>query len=673
MSPASTALSWRRRLLDMVWQFAIRGGGILILAAVIAIVVFLVSEVFPLTRIAHVESVAERNAPATKAKLADGQLLVLRDAQLLHVAAEQNHQMTPIADVQQFWGNTATLVVHTTQDRIGLWQYTAAGWVQTQQYDLPAVFDRQQPLQWRGNRYLAQSHAGQLHVLDSVTGQIQSLNAMPQFWDIRDGRFWWLKDHQLYTRAWEGKPRAQEYNEDVQALVALAGGQSVVLISPQNMAQRFVASAAGEPPRLLQRKAVPEHHKVIANPAHRGLLLLSEDGVIHVLDWVADSLQRLPGFVGVQTIQVEPAGGHILLQFGDRVEVRRWFDPSPGVSYKSLWLKTSFEHYSEPINIWNSQPSGHVSSAKYGVSSLWWGSLKAALMALVIAVPLAILGAIYSTYFMRPGLRKVLKPIVELSESVPSVILGLIALMFVTPVMVDHLLPFLVLLFGTPMILALMRLVTAPIPSGVRYQWVAGRLPLFMLPLVLLAAMAAWYMGIWLEQAWFAGDFSAWLYTEYEIRVMPGNTLVVGLALGLVILPIIYALAEDAMASVPRSWVLGAQALGARPWQTLRRVIFPVAGPGVFSAILIGSARAFGETMIVLMVAGNTPLWGGNILEGLRSMASNLAIETPEATAGSLHFRILLLTALVLFAFTFLLNTLAETIRQELKAKVQQR
>ena len=82
---------------------------------------------------------------------------------------------------------------------------------------------------------------------------------------------------------------------------------------------------------------------------------------------------------------------------------------------------------------------------------------------------------------------------------------------------------------------------------------------------------------------------------------------------------------------------------------------------------MIGFGRAVGETMIVLMATGNTPLIDGSLFQGLRAMAANIAIEMPEAVTGSSHYRVLFLTALVLFIFTFVFNTLAEAIRLRLR------
>jgi phosphate transport system permease protein len=141
------------------------------------------------------------------------------------------------------------------------------------------------------------------------------------------------------------------------------------------------------------------------------------------------------------------------------------------------------------------------------------------------------------------------------------------------------------------------------------------------------------------------------------------NALVVGFAMGFAIIPIVYTLAEDALAAVPDHLRAASLGAGATPWQTAVRVVVPTAMSGLFSAVMIGFGRAVGETMIVLMAAGGTPILDWNVFNGFRSLSANIATELPESVAGGTHYRVLFLAALVLFAMTFALNTLAELVR----------
>ena len=147
------------------------------------------------------------------------------------------------------------------------------------------------------------------------------------------------------------------------------------------------------------------------------------------------------------------------------------------------------------------------------------------------------------------------------------------------------------------------------------------------------------------------------------------NSLVVGFVMGFAIIPIIYTIADDALRSVPEHLRSASLATGATPWQTAVRVIVPTAMSGLFSAVMIGLGRAVGETMIVLMAAGNTPILEMNLFNGFRTLAANIAVELPEAVVGSTHYRILFLAALTLFVMTFVVNTIAESVRQRFRRR----
>ncbi|MFO1190040.1 MAG: ABC transporter permease subunit [Alphaproteobacteria bacterium] len=150
------------------------------------------------------------------------------------------------------------------------------------------------------------------------------------------------------------------------------------------------------------------------------------------------------------------------------------------------------------------------------------------------------------------------------------------------------------------------------------------------------------------------------------------NTLVVSFAMGFAVIPIVYTIAEDAMAAVPEHLRAASLACGATPWQTAVSVILPTAMSGVFAAVMIGMGRAVGETMIVVMAAGNTPILEWNLFSGLRALSANIAVELPEAVRDSTLYRILFLAALTLFVMTFVVNTIAEIIRLRFRKRSAQ-
>jgi phosphate transport system permease protein len=118
---------------------------------------------------------------------------------------------------------------------------------------------------------------------------------------------------------------------------------------------------------------------------------------------------------------------------------------------------------------------------------------------------------------------------------------------------------------------------------------------------------------------------------------------------------------------VPDALVNASLALGASRWTTVARVVLPGAAAGVFAAVMIGLGRAIGETMIVLMATGNTPLMDASPFNGFRALSACIAVEIPEAPMGGTLYRVLFLQALLLFLFTFVINTAASWIGERLR------
>ena len=192
-----------------------------------------------------------------------------------------------------------------------------------------------------------------------------------------------------------------------------------------------------------------------------------------------------------------------------------------------------------------------------------------------------------------------------------------------------------------------------------------------MLPLLLLALGLTLWLAPWLEKVALHGNYRTWLNEVLGIRYDQRNCLVVGFAMGFAVIPIIFTISEDALTSVPRSLTSASLACGASPWQTAWRVVLPTASPGIFSAVMVGLGRAIGETMIVLMAAGNTPLMDWNPFNGMRTLSANIAVEIPEAPQHGTLFRLLFLAAMLLFLLTFIINTFAELVRQRLRKKYE--
>lgn len=149
------------------------------------------------------------------------------------------------------------------------------------------------------------------------------------------------------------------------------------------------------------------------------------------------------------------------------------------------------------------------------------------------------------------------------------------------------------------------------------------------------------------------------------------NALCAGIALGFSVIPVVFSIAEDALTSVPRSYIQAALALGASKWKAASQVVLPAAVPGVFAAVALGFGRAIGETMIVLMASGNASIVSWNFFDSTRTITATIAAELGEVVFGSAHYRILFLIGVLLFVVTFLTNMTADVVLHRLKAKIE--
>jgi len=341
----------------------------------------------------------------------------------------------------------------------------------------------------------------------------------------------------------------------------------------------------------------------------------------------------------------------------------------PEISFSSLWRKVWYENYEQPEYVWQSSASSNEFEPKFSLTPLVFGTLKAALYAMLFAIPLALMGAAYTAYFMAPALRKWVKPGIEIMAALPTVILGFMAGLWFAPYVEENLAGIFMILLVVPVGLLVFAWLWHQYSGPLKARVPEGWEPLLQLPMLVGLGMLAMWLADPIQAVFFGGDFRTWLSHEAGISYDQRNALVVGCAMGFAVIPTIYSIAEDAIFGVPESLSDSSLALGATPWQTLVRVVLPTASPGVFSGLMIGLGRAVGETMIVLMATGNTPIMDWNLFEGMRTLAANIAVEMPESEVNGSHYRILFVAALVLFLFTFVVNTGAEIIRQRLRDK----
>jgi phosphate transport system permease protein len=228
---------------------------------------------------------------------------------------------------------------------------------------------------------------------------------------------------------------------------------------------------------------------------------------------------------------------------------------------------------------------------RFGVLPLVVGTLLVSAIAMVVALPMGLLSAIYLSEYARPGVRRSVKPILEILAGVPTVVYGYFALLFVTPLLQ---------------------------------------------------------------------------------RFIPGlagfNALGPGIVMGIMILPLVSSLSEDAMSAVPRGLREGSYALGATRMQTSLRVVVPAAFSGITAAFILAASRAIGETMIVAIAAGQQPRLTGNPLVPIETMTAYIVqVSLGDTPQGTIEYRTIFAVGMLLFAGTFVLNLISAWLRERFR------
>ena len=346
-------------------------------------------------------------------------------------------------------------------------------------------------------------------------------------------------------------------------------------------------------------------------------------------------------------------------------------NPHPETTLKTLFGKIWYEGYDRPEFVWQSTGGTDDFEPKFSLTPLIYGTLKATFYALLFAIPTAIAAALYASLFAPVRVRRVVKPVVEIMAALPSVVIGFLAGLWLAP-RVERATAGTLLLFPLiPLVVLACALAVRALPRAVAVRITPAREVAILVALVVFGVWLAYTLGPVVERLVFGGDFKAWLFSSFDERYDPRNSLVIGFAMGFAVIPIIFTISEDAFSNVPAHLSAASLALGASRWQTAMRVVLPTASPGVFSAVMIGFGRAVGETMIVLMATGNTPIMDWSIFNGMRTLSANIAVEIPEAPFGGTLYRILFLASAILFVMTFAVNTAAEIVRQRLRRKYE--
>ncbi len=247
-------------------------------------------------------------------------------------------------------------------------------------------------------------------------------------------------------------------------------------------------------------------------------------------------------------------------------------------SYR-FWMEVPFMEFLLGTS-WNPVS---VVQLQWGVLPLLAGTVLVSIATLIIGVPFGLALALYLSRIASKRTREILKPVIEMIAGIPSVVLGLLGLLYLAP------------------------------------------------------------------------------FISYVFNLSNGlNALTAAILVGITTVPTIASLSEDAITSVSENITEASLALGATHWTTIRKVIMPAAKSGIAGAIMLGLGRAIGETMIVLMVAGNSLKMPTSLLDPVRPMTATIAIEVREVVVGDLHWSSLFAIGLLLFVITFLINTLTD-------------
>ncbi len=238
---------------------------------------------------------------------------------------------------------------------------------------------------------------------------------------------------------------------------------------------------------------------------------------------------------------------------------------------------------------WNPrfQSTGSGSAGEYGLLPLLWGTVMITLIAMLVAVPIGLMSAIYLSQYAHERVRSIVKPIIEILAGIPTIVYGFFALVSVGP---------------------------------------------------FLAA---------------AGD-------AIGIDIKATSALTAGVVMGIMIIPFISSLSDDILAQVPRTMRDGSLGLGATQSETIRKVLLPAALPGVVGAVLLAVSRAIGETMIVVLAAGNSPVLRANPAEPTSTVTVSIVNQlTGDADFTSPQSLVAFALGLTLFVMTLLLNVMA--------------
>jgi phosphate transport system permease protein len=713
MSPLSAARLPRARLIDRLVAGAITAGGSLILVAVGFLMLFLALECLPLVRSGAATAAAGGTSPepvlaALEDEYREAVTLVGRDGRLRRVG-----RVAAGAEIGLEGVTPPLRSVRVSADGRLFALVDAAGTLHVWSYRVRAAWRGEQRVLEPSARPVFQATLGPDEALAAVAGEAGDAavlllgaaggrvlrggegdiaavvleTAAPAVVGVlaADGRQAWLaaaREVSLYELGDSGPGRTV-----APAATALLGAEPTAAALVLGDVTLLLGDAAGVVSGFQAVSGtLPGSRRIERSAEFRGLgpvlglapsqrdksFAVLRPGDIEVAHLTTRRvIAEVPGVpAAARTVGLAPRRDGLFVVTGNGALYRWALDVRhPEASLRTLFLPVRYEGFSEPELVWQSTGGSSAFEPKLSLVPLIVGTFKGALYALLFSAPVAVLAALYVSQFAPPRLRAVAKPVVELMAALPSVVVGFIAALFLAPLLQRYLVGVLATLVAVPAAIVAIGLAWSAAPMVWRRRLTAGR-EVVLVGLIAVAAtamMLANQQGI--ERVLFDGDLASWLATYAGVTYDQRNAVVVGFALGFAVIPIVFTLAEDAFSNVPPSLVSASLALGATPWQAARTVVLPASSPGLVAAVMIGFGRAVGETMIVLMATGNTPILSLSPFNGMRTMSACIAVELPEAPYGGTLYRVLILTALLLFAMTFIINTLAVMVAARLRKR----
>ncbi|MEN6526631.1 MAG: ABC transporter permease subunit [Candidatus Polarisedimenticolia bacterium] len=460
----------------------------------------------------------------------------------------------------------------------------------------------------------------------------------------------------------------------ITALAPLLGDRAIV-VGQADGALTVWQTARGDDgaPRLVEIHRFPKRRAAVraiaASPRQHGFFALDAAGGLGLFHstsertlWTGQAAIPAP-----RSLAFAPKSDGLFVAGGGRAADYAVDNPHPEVGFKALFGKVWYEGYDKPDYVWQSSSGADDFEPKLSLTPLLFGTLKGTFYSLILAVPIGVLGAMYASQFMHHRIKKYVKPVVEIMAALPSVVLGFLAGLWLAPRLESGFSGALLMFLFVPLAAVAAGRLYDRLPAEARRRLPSGTEALVAVFFLAAGVWCSVELGPAVERLFFGGRFPGWLLSTFGATYDQRNAVVVGLAMGFAVIPIIFSVAEEAFSNVPKGLVAGSLALGASRWQTVTKVVLPSASPGIFSAIMIGFGRAVGETMIVLMATGNTPIMSLSPFNGFRTLSANIAVEVPEAPLGGTLYRTLFLAGLLLFALTFAVNTAAELVRQRLR------